>query len=153
MREDIIKDWPRPYGRKPQEDGSALLFGTPEHRACLDCEHARVNGGTSRACIKFPNHFLWFQPATVEIREGYFYTILGESQDTESGLITKEHPGQTMADACPEYELAATGPRAVRSPTTSPTSIWRCCAPSATNYASRRRNRGARRLKPPRPSR
>lgn len=95
-----LKGWHRPGGRKPQ-DGFVILTGTANHKSCIDCEHARVADFPNRACFKHPDYHLWFQGATTELREEMTSTV------NINDDVRIEHPGQTMADVCPDYELAS----------------------------------------------
>jgi hypothetical protein len=95
-----LSDWSRPHNRKPQ-DGFVILTGTANHKSCMDCEHARVADFPNRACFKHPGYHLWFQGAATELQEEWTSTV------DHRANTRVEHPGQTMADACPDYELAS----------------------------------------------
>jgi len=115
-----IADWSKPWGRRTERHfqnqikdfGGLILNSSPEHRSCLDCEHIRVGGMPSRACVKRPMVALWFMDAESELANGYTSTVetgfvpnIGGAD--KLGCIRTRHPGQTMADVCPFFQMDA----------------------------------------------
>jgi len=86
--------WNKPWNRGKHTQ----LMGTPDHHACGDCEHFRVAGAPNRGCTLHPNKHIWFSTALHEIEE---YAATSFTDETPR----IEHPGQTMADVCPSYQL------------------------------------------------
>jgi hypothetical protein len=76
------------------DDGFWILDSTPEHHVCLDCDHARVHGFPQRSCSLHPGRHLWFHE---ELSEDCQWTA-------DASKEFQHHPGQTMADACPDFK-------------------------------------------------
>ncbi len=113
-----LAKWTKPFGQgrrrqfhQLEEYGFMLLGATKEHRACLDCEHARVNGSVNRACAMRPDVHLWFMDADVEMKEFQSTVEYGFEPNVDGadayGCKRTEHLGETMADACPHFQLCS----------------------------------------------
>lgn len=115
-----IADWGKPWGRMTEryfqhqikEFGGLVIYSSPEHKSCLDCEHVRVGGMLNRACAKRPTVLLWFMDAESELAEDCTKTIDGGFVPNiggadEFGYVRISHPGQTMADVCSFFQMDA----------------------------------------------